>query len=140
MPHYRYRCRDCGDETHALQSFQDDPIEDCLACPGTVYRVIQRVQFKRSSRALRGESGSGHDYREDLAEYPGDPDAYVDGPRALQKLIDKRKRQGWQVGERSLSDVANAKPPAPMKSEEIVKEAYNRAAAKGFRPDNGESL
>lgn len=65
-------------------------------------------------RIRHGLKGDCADYREDLArprsefmadpETPagwdprrGDPEAYVDGPRAVQRLIDKRKRQGWRT-------------------------------------------
>lgn len=124
------------------------PIEDFPSVPGESWDEkkarhreamkgkIGRPFLKRSSRALRGADGHGNDYREDLAAHPNDPDAWVSGPRSLQRLIDKRKRQGWLVGERSLQDVANAKAGAdPMSSKEMVETAYKRAEAKGFVPD-----
>tara|TARA_E500000331_G_scaffold192847_1_gene185314 strand:- start:3537 stop:3902 length:366 start_codon:yes stop_codon:yes gene_type:complete len=78
------------------------------------------------------------EYRSDLARFPGDPQAYVDGPAAKQKLIDQRKREGWVEGP-SFSDVAAnfAKQPE-VNSEAMVREAYARAEATGFR-DEGET-
>jgi len=52
----------------------------------------RRAPHPKIRHGIRGDC---RDYREDLARFPGDPEAYVDGPRSLQKLIDKRKRQGW---------------------------------------------
>jgi len=124
------------------------PIEDFPSVPGELWDDkktrhreamkgrIARPYLKRSARASRGADGHGNDYREDLAEFPNDPDAYVQGPHSLQKLIDKRKRQGWLVGDRSLQDVADAPAGvAPMSTEEIMQKAYKRAEAKGFTPD-----
>ncbi len=72
------------------------------------------------------------DYREDLSRFPGDPQAYVSGPRELQRLIDQRKREGWSVGERTFDDLANAKPPEMKPGEQMVREAYEAAKARNF--------
>lgn len=37
-------------------------------------------------------------YREDLARFPGDPQAHCDTQRGVQKLIDQRLREGWRLG------------------------------------------
>ena len=73
-----------------------------------------------------GMKGDMRDYREDLARFPNDPEAYVDGPRAVQKLWDKRQRQGWTRREIT----SNPKPKSP---EQVAREAYERAKANGFR-------
>jgi putative FmdB family regulatory protein len=32
MPTYEYRCKSCGNELEAQQSFTDDPLTECPAC------------------------------------------------------------------------------------------------------------
>lgn len=106
----------------------------------------------RIAYALRGKDGCGSDYREDLArtkpEYMrdprwkpgmGDPEAYVDGPRAVKKLLDKRKREGWTV-DPDLYSRAMAGPTEPTTedSERIIRQAYEAAAAEGFAIDPEE--
>jgi hypothetical protein len=75
------------------------------------------------------------DYREDLSRFPGDPEAYVSGERDVAKLIDKRKREGWRIGESTFADIANDKGPAAKTGEQIAKEAYEAAAARNFEPE-----
>lgn len=76
----------------------------------------------RISRALQGEDGQGRDYRDDLAAYPGDPDAWVDGPRSLRRLVDRRQREGWERGE-SYADIAASlkhTDPPPLDGHELL--------------------
>lgn len=75
----------------------------------------------------------GKDYREDLARFPNDPEAYVNGKADVQKLLDKRKRQGWVESEFKME--SDHKPPTP---EENVQTAYERAKAKNFKLDGEE--
>ena len=77
------------------------------------------------------------EYREDLARFPNDPQAFVSGPRAKQKLIDLRKREGWVEGP-SFSEMAKEHKPKEVNSQEFVKEAFERAASTGFRLDGEE--
>lgn len=148
MPNYLYRSklkkaiRDCqaevfppdcpcwGDGVSVYQHFDAKPLEDCPGCGGLVYRAIVGIKF----RFRHGMKGDCHDYRDDLARYVGDPEAYVDGPRSLQKLIDKRKRAGWTVTKGF--DAPTSAPTSMRSSEEVVREAYERAAAKGFMSDD----
>lgn len=70
MPTYEYRCKDCGHEFEAVQSFTDDAISVCPACGGTVKKRFGNVgiSFKgsgfyktdtRSSGSSGGSSSSG---------------------------------------------------------------------------------
>lgn len=84
----------------------------------------------RIARSLQGADGQGHDYRDDLAARPGDPDAWVDGPRALRRLIDRRKREGWVPGE-SYADIAASlknTDPEPI-DEKLILEDVREARA-----------
>ena len=125
MPDYRYRGdNECCSFT-INQTMAEDRIASCPACGGKVVQVIDKIPSVRVRYALRG---TGHDYREDLARFPNDPEAYVDGPTAVRKLLDKRKRQGWEVRER----VENTRP----EPKNLAAEAYESAKAKGFRFDH----
>lgn len=75
----------------------------------------------------------GFDYREDLARFPNDPQACVDGPRALQKLKDQRRREGWTF--KPLDTVRSEKPPTTDPNRSLAREAYEAARAKGFRTE-----
>lgn len=73
------------------------------------------------------------EYREDLARFPNDPEALVDGPKALQELIDKRKREGGVV--RPLSDALGPSPLQQTDNRNLMAEAYEAAKARNFRTD-----
>ena len=98
---------------------------------------------------MGGADGQGFDYREDLARHAteyrrdprwkpgmGDPEAYVDGPRAVAKLWDKRQRQGWVKDpgryERAAEGFESA---AEASGAKLISEAYDEAAATGFNPE-----
>lgn len=85
-------------------------------------RFVPGVIVKRNSR------GDMRDYREDLARFPNDPEALVDGPTALRKLKDKRKREGWE-----LKKIDKGSRPKPKPAGQLLREAYQEARRKGFR-------
>ena len=80
-------------------------IEDFPALPGEPWHKLV-VRHKEAMRGLVSPTGAKFrfrksfdtGYRHDLAEFKDDPAAYVTGPHSLQRLIEKRKRQGWIVG------------------------------------------
>lgn len=91
---------------------------------------LRKVQTFSLRHGMRGDM---RDYREDLARFPCDPEALVDGPRALSKLKDKRKREGWEFQKERQTEPSIKK----RTSDEIVREAVQRAKAKGCVPDGG---
>lgn len=113
------RCEECG-EFHT-KSWADEKF-------GCRRDRLPKIKIRHG---LRGDC---HDYRDDLARFPGDPQAYTDGPRAVKRLLDQRLREGWTI--RDPSEV-RSKPPEPTSS--FAREAYNRAKAKGFVPDGEKS-
>jgi putative FmdB family regulatory protein len=50
MPTYEYRCKDCGHEFEAIQSFSDDALTECPACQGALRKKFSAVgiSFKGS--------------------------------------------------------------------------------------------
>jgi putative FmdB family regulatory protein len=50
MPTYEYRCKDCGHELEAVQSFTDDPLTECPSCGGTLKKKfgVPGISFKGS--------------------------------------------------------------------------------------------
>ncbi len=92
-----------------------------------------------------------HDYREDLARSqveiaqdperprwwrPGmkDPEAYVDGPVAVKKLLDKRKRQGWVEDSDMYAKAAKGNTDDNIRSDDnLIEKAYEMAKAEGFK-------
>ncbi len=43
MPTYEYRCKDCGDELEAVQSFTEAPLTECPVCGGSLRKVFSPV-------------------------------------------------------------------------------------------------
>lgn len=129
MPNYVYRSKDpdCSG-FEATEKLSDPAQTTCPNCEAVVYRAI--TLNSAGFKLRHGMKGDMRDYRDDLARFVGDPEAHVDGPRALKKLIDKRKRQGWQMGQ-----LQSPTQPKQRSSMEIVTESYLRAKAKGFIPD-----
>jgi putative FmdB family regulatory protein len=50
MPTYEYRCKECGHEFEAVQSFSDDALTECPVCHGHLRKVFGNVgiSFKGS--------------------------------------------------------------------------------------------
>lgn len=46
MPIYEYRCRDCGDEFDAIQSFSDRPLRKCKKCGGKLQKLVSECSFQ----------------------------------------------------------------------------------------------
>ncbi|MFQ5351447.1 MAG: hypothetical protein ACE5D3_00040 [Candidatus Binatia bacterium] len=145
MPTYVYRTREarncaCADFGYRVeQSMADEPLTKCPACGGAVYRAIQRP--KLNLRKLKRDVHGSHDYREDLARFRGDPEAYVDGERALRRLKDKRKREGWELSRdfAPLYDGTAGSATGDLDDEEgekIKHQAYEAARAEGFSLDS----
>lgn len=40
MPIYEYKCEKCGHTFEVIQKFSDEPIASCVACSGSVHRVL----------------------------------------------------------------------------------------------------
>ena len=113
----------------------------CSSCPEPhpLSWVDERFGCKRdrlpAMRIAHGLKNDGHDYRDDLARYAGDPQARVSGPRDVARLIDQRKREGWQF-HKDWSSIADNKGPELKPSEQIVREAFEAAKARQFQSDN----
>jgi putative FmdB family regulatory protein len=62
MPLYQYRCRECGYELEARQSFSEGPLQLCPHCGAEqgLFRVIQAagVVFKGSGFYINDSKGS----------------------------------------------------------------------------------
>ena len=43
MPTYEYACRNCGKHLEVVQSFSDDPLDECPACAGPLRKVYGQI-------------------------------------------------------------------------------------------------
>ena len=134
MPLYTYKskvptlaCAHCRDTFSVFQRMSDSSLTECPECGRGVYVQIRVKAAIKIPHHLKGDC---RDYRDDLARYPGDPRAWVDGPRALRRLVDQTKREGAIV-----TKGFDTKRPEIRSSEDVMNEAYQRAKAKGFKPD-----
>lgn len=141
MPTYRYRprtshhCATCKGVVIDFASIHDPVRALCPDCGNEVYVSIPvpRMNLRRLKRSIH----ESHDYREDLARFKNDPDCYVDGPRALSKLKDKRKRAGWEMTRQFGSIQTDAQNcPTGTDPEQMKHEAYEEARATGFSLDD----
>lgn len=124
---YTYRC-EAGHTFEVAQRMSDDRLAEHPGCGAACFQIVNKVPAVRINRTLQVA-----EYREDLARFPGDPLAFVDGPRALQRAIDANLREGAVL--RSPSDAKTFK--APNYSEgNLAGEAYEAAKADGFRLDS----
>ena len=60
MPTYIYRCQTCEEEFELVQSFKDDPLEECPSdCSGTVKKVFSGVGISfKGSGFYKNDHGS----------------------------------------------------------------------------------
>ena len=60
MPTYIYRCQTCEEEFEIVQSFKDDPLEECPSdCSGTVKKVFSGVGISfKGSGFYKNDHGS----------------------------------------------------------------------------------
>ena len=127
MPNYVYRSKDpacAGFEAHEPMTA---PSTRCPDCGAAVYRAITNRGGTVIRYTMRGDM---RDYRVDLARFPGDRTAFVDGPRALSRLKDARKRAGWQLGK--LEDVGDASSIRPGRD---GRELFDEALAEAKRDE-----
>ena len=75
MPTYEYRCRDCGEDLEAYQSFTEDALTVCPKCGGSLRKLFGNVgiSFKgtgfykndHGSRSSSGDSNGGSESKTD---------------------------------------------------------------------------
>lgn len=65
MPTYEYRCKECGHEFEAVQSFSDDALTECPQCKGALRKVFGSIGvtfkgsgFYKNDHGSRAKSGS----------------------------------------------------------------------------------
>lgn len=58
MPTYEYRCKECGHELEAVQSFKDEPLTECPSCGGPL-----RKKFAAPGIAFKGTGFYKNDSR-----------------------------------------------------------------------------
>ena len=60
MPTYEYRCKDCGHQFDAVQSFTDDALTECPSCGGPLKKVFGNVGIAfKGSVFYKTDSRSG---------------------------------------------------------------------------------
>ena len=61
MPTYEYRCKSCGHQLEAQQSFTDDPLTDCPSCgESTLKKVFGNIAVTfKGSGFYKTDSRSG---------------------------------------------------------------------------------
>lgn len=125
MPSYTYKCDGCDHvEENVVHGMFDKTPQPCPTCCAQDMRIVIQPVKTRIRYSMRDDC---RQYRADLARYPGDPRAYVDGPRSLQKLLDLTQREGGTI--RPLSEAAGAQPSLDDDEDDgnILREAQEEA-------------
>jgi putative FmdB family regulatory protein len=66
LPTYQYACTACGHQLEAVQSFTDEPLNECPACEGRLRKLFNSVGivfkgsgfYRTDSRSSADKSGS----------------------------------------------------------------------------------
>jgi len=125
-------CPHCTEGYDARVRFGAEPPTSCPHCASPVRVQIRGVNFQIKAKHRAGYQ----EYREDLARFPGDRQAYVNSPQQVQRLADQRRREGWELRDESWADMADTVPKGsladgPELSDEeanrLVDEAYDEA-------------
>lgn len=87
MATYTYVCEQGDEETHS-HGMREEPLIVCSMCGGPM-----RIKV-RSAPAISVPDRTG--YHPGLALRAGDPTAYVSSERDLRRVIDDRKRKGFE--------------------------------------------
>lgn len=143
MPNYTYTsvgdgCAFCAKSFTIFESLSAEPLRDCPECPARVRRVIHN----QSQTVIKAKHRAGFvDYREDLARFRGDPQAFVNSPQQVDRLVEKRKREGWRVRDEDWGDMASTLPSgsldeAPAISEEEDRQLIEKSYAKAVEDLN----
>jgi len=118
-----------------FEAFSADRQRVCEACGSLVRIVIEN----RAQVTIKAQHRAGFvDYREDLARFPGDKQAYVNSPEQAGRLVEKRKRAGWRVRDEDWGDMHNLIPKKSLEeaTPEITKEEseamFKRSLDKGL--------
>ncbi|MFY1634336.1 FmdB family zinc ribbon protein [Solwaraspora sp. WMMB335] len=60
MPTYQYACTECGHQLEAVQSFTDEPLQECPSCTGRLRKVFNSVGIVfKGSGFYRTDSRNG---------------------------------------------------------------------------------
>ena len=139
MPNYTYTVEDGEEGCHTCaEGFRvkhtlGQVLRTCQSCGSRVRKKIRardiQVLIKEKHRA------NYSDYREDLARFPGDPEAFVTTPQQVDRLTEKRQRQGWILRDEDWGDMFNTMPSGSLEDgpeiegdgRALVQEAYEEA-------------
>lgn len=89
MADYAWRCGNCK-AVH--QEWHQGLRPERRTCPSCSVDLLEPILGTgRLTTKVRG----GPSYQACLARHVNDPQAYCDGPRDVQKLVDQRRREGW---------------------------------------------
>lgn len=124
-----HRCDPCDFEAEVIGRLTEEPRTNCPVCDQATFLArIRKAPPMKIGGSLKND---GFDYREDLSRFPNDPEALVDGPTSLNKLKEKRLRQGWTF--KRMDEARSASPPQTDPNRSLGREAYEAAKAKGFQ-------
>lgn len=124
MPSYSYKCDACENvERNVVHGMFESVVVPCTKCAGgQAMRILIQPVKTQIRYSMRDDC---RQYRSDLARFPNDPRAYVDGPRAIQKLIDQTRREGGHIA--PLSDLSATDPIEDDQDDDLLRGAQEEA-------------
>lgn len=87
MPHYEYRCDECGHEFEAFQRMTDDRLKECPKCGG----AVQRLMSPGSGLIFKGSGFYITDYKNSAQSGPGEGSASKSGESSDSKPAESAK-------------------------------------------------
>jgi predicted nucleic acid-binding Zn ribbon protein len=137
VPTYVYKTEDTEEGCHAcaegfrVRHLFNQVLRACTSCGSRVRKVIGRTQVMIKEQHRAGFE----DYREDMARFPGDPQARVSSPEAIKRLSEQRQREGWILRDEDWGDMYNTIPKGSLEDgpdlgrdgRELVQESYEEA-------------
>jgi putative FmdB family regulatory protein len=124
MPTYEYACTSCGEHLEVVQSFRDDPLNECPACGGRLRKVFGSIGvvfkgsgfYKTDSRPA-AKAGEGPKGGTEAASSTGSEGAAKEGSGAdkaagASSKETRAKSPSGEVGARAAPSPASAKATA----------------------------
>jgi putative FmdB family regulatory protein len=70
MPTYEYTCKDCGEHLEVVQSFRDEPLQECPQCGGKLRKVFGNIgiAFKGSGFYKTDNRSGGKSHKTEKSE------------------------------------------------------------------------
>ena len=108
VPTYEYRCKSCGHELEAVQSFSDDPLTECPVCAGPLRKVFGSIGITfKGSGFYKTDSRAGSK-TSSATSGGGGKDSGKDGSSSDSSSSDRAKKEAAKTDSTSSSSSSSS--------------------------------